>query len=348
LHMKAASADVYIVDEPFPNVGRQELEFLKSRIHESTRGRVRLCAHKSNNDELHEMFIAFSDRSYIRPSRHLGKDESLHVLEGSGDYLFFDEAGEVTDVVSLGEYSSGFQFYCRIPESANHALVLNSDYMIIHEITSGPFNRADTVFASWSPQEGDASAASYVGRIKTARIEGKLLQMKRRNAEVYIADEPIIRVGRKEIDFLKSKLSESEPKTIRLCAQKDAATGLREMFVVYTSQTYVKPNKRTSTDESLHILQGDADFYFFDEKGNITDVIPLGDYNSGRQFYIRVPASVWHTIVVRSDTLASHESSTGPLQAEDKVWAHWAPEETDVAEVRKFLDRLTAATKEAR
>ena len=342
LKMQSAGTDVYITDEAFPNVGRGELDFLTSKIHESSRGRVRLCTHKANEDKLHEMFIGFTDATYIRPSKHLGKDESLHVLGGSGDYVFFDEAGAVVDVVSLGEYDSGYQFYCRIPESVNHALVLNSTSMMIHETTSGPFRREDTVFTDWSPEEETPEVAAYVAGIKPQRRERDLLKMKRVNSEVYIADEPIVSVGRKEMDFLKSKVQESERKRVRLCAHKDITAGLHEMFVVYMSATYVRPNLHIGKDESLNILEGEADFYFFDQEGNVTDVIPLGDINSGRQFYVRVPKDVWHTIIMRSEKLVIHEATPGPFNRADTLWAPWAPEETDVEGAQKFMSSLQA------
>ena len=37
------------------------------------------------------------------------------------------------------------------------------------------------------------------------------------------------------------------------------------MFVVYTSSTYMRPNKHPK-EESLHILKGYADFVFFDQE----------------------------------------------------------------------------------
>ncbi|MDD5262502.1 MAG: WbuC family cupin fold metalloprotein [Methylacidiphilales bacterium] len=343
LQLKTAGQDVYITEAKFPNVGKSELDFLESKIESSARKRVRLCAHKSNDDRLHEMFIGFTKDSYIRPSKHLGKDESLHVIKGSGDYVFFDENGRSADVVSLGEYSSGFQFYCRIPESANHALVLDSDIMLIHETTSGPFKREDTVFTPWSPQENSPEVPAYVAGIKPARRERNLLKMNRINAEVYIADELIVSVGRKEMSFLKSKVSESERKRVRLCAHKDVSAHLHEMFVVYMDQTYVHPNKHLGKDESLHILEGEADFYFFNENGDITDIIPLGPQNSGRQFYIRVPAGVWHTLVMHPGTFVIHEATPGPFNREDTLWAPWAPDESNPGEAKKFLNRLKAA-----
>jgi cupin fold WbuC family metalloprotein len=333
------------MDEPFPSVGLAQIETLKGEVDKSARGRVRLCTHKTNEDRMHEMFIAFTGTNYVRPSRHIKKDESLHVLEGAGDYVFFDETGKVTDTVPLGTYSSGHQFYCRIPESADHALFIRSPEIAIHETTVGPFKREDTVFAAWSPEESDtAGVARFLKSLeRLPRTDRPMLKLKQLGEEVYVADEPIVSVGKKEMGFLKQKVHTTQRKRVRLCAHKDIENTLHEMFVVYMSMTYVKPNKHLNKDESLHILEGEADFIFFDEHGKIIAIIPLGDYNSGRQFYIRVPAFVYHTIIMRSETLVIHEVTPGPFVRSDTVWAPWAPEETDQAAVAKFMDQLRSA-----
>src|SRR5262245_6853724 len=147
--------DVYVTEEPFPSVHRSDIDFLTSAVPKSARGRVRLCTHKVNEDRMHEMFIAFTGDNYVRPSRHLGKDESLHLIESEAVYFFFVEQGRVIDAVPLGTYHSDRQFYCRIPTPADHALVIKSPQIAIHETTVGPFKREDTVFAAWSPEEGD-------------------------------------------------------------------------------------------------------------------------------------------------------------------------------------------------
>ena len=148
------SADVYYAADPIVNVGAQDLQFLLNEVPGQAKQRVRLCAHRGTDDAMQEMFIAFTSESYLRPSLHL-KDESLHVLSGRGTYLFFDDDGEVVDRIPLGEYGSDRAFYCRIPRDTYHALVVESDVLLIHEITEGPFNRADTVFAPWAPGEND-------------------------------------------------------------------------------------------------------------------------------------------------------------------------------------------------
>lgn len=344
--MSKIGPDVYVTGEDFPSVGRPEIEYLNGLVNTSARGRVRLCTHKVNEDRQHEMFIAFTGGNYVRPSRHLGKDESLHMLEGSGDYFFFDEAGRVVDTVSLGTYGSGHQFYCRIPASADHALLIRSDRIAIHETTVGPFRREDTVFAPWSPAEGETAAVEkHLSELRRLpRAERPLLKMKQIAEEVYVADEAIVSVGRKEMEFLKGKVNETKRKRVRLCAHASTENTLHEMFVVYMDMTYVKPNLHVNKDESLHILEGEADFIFFDDKGNITEVIRLGDYHSNRQFYCRVPAFAYHTIIMRSQRLVIHEVTPGPFRREDTVWAPWAPDENDLPAVQKFMDHLRSAT----
>jgi cupin fold WbuC family metalloprotein len=344
--MEARNTDVFVSTEKYPSVGRSQIELLRDNVHETSRGRIRLCVHKTNEERLHEMFIVFGEGNYIRPSKHLGKDESLHVLEGAGDYFFFDDQGRVIDSVSLGTYDSGYQFYCRIPELQEHDLLLRSAGIAIHETTLGPFRLEDTIFCPWSPEETDTSGAQrFMEKLHSyPRQERPLLKMERTGPEVFVASEHIVSVGKKEMDFLKSVVPTTERKRIRLCAHKDLENGLHEMFVVYTNMTYVKPNKHIDKDESLHILEGEADFFFFDESGNITDIIPLGDYNSGRQFYMRVPAFAWHSMVMKTDTLVIHETIPGPFRREDTAWAPWAPMETDRAAVEQFINQMRSAS----
>lgn len=160
IRMKPLGPGVHVADEPIVHVGRSDIGFLKEGVYDNERSRTRLCAHKENGNKLHEMFIVMGRDTYIRPSQHLNKDESLHVLEGSADFVFFDEQGRVVKIVALGDYSSGRQFYCRTPAFTFHTLVIQSELLIVHETTQGPFDRADTVFASWAPEDGDKAAVS--------------------------------------------------------------------------------------------------------------------------------------------------------------------------------------------
>lgn len=344
--LRRLNSDVFIAEDSFPSVGRDHFPFLRQHLGDSTTGRVRSCMHKVNEDRMHEMFIVFTGSNYVRPSLHVGKDESLHLVDGEADYFFFDPQGEVTDVVSLGSYGSPYQFYCRIPASTEHALLIRSNDIGIHETTPGPFRRSDTVFSSWSPEEGAlAKVASFLDGLRAMpRAERPMLKMKRTGEEVFVADQPIVSIGRKEIEFLKQTVQTTSRKRVRLCAHRELENTLHEMFVVYMDMTYVKPNKHLGKDESLHILEGEADFIFFDEQGKILEIVPLGAIETGRQFYIRVPAFVYHTIIMRSERLVIHEATPGPFRREDTIWAPWAPEETNLPAVANFMDHLKNAS----
>ena len=90
-NITAIGSGVFVDQDLFPSVGRAEIEFLDRGLADNPRGRTRLCMHKQLDDRMHEMFISFVGGNYVRPAKHVGKDESLHLIEGWGDYFFFDE-----------------------------------------------------------------------------------------------------------------------------------------------------------------------------------------------------------------------------------------------------------------
>jgi len=155
---KAVSAEVLYPDEPIVKVARADVEWMKQEADRNPRRRIRLCAHRDANDPLHEMLIIHTRETYVRPRKHVKKSESFHVMEGSVNIVLFDDEGSVNEVIRMGDYASGRQFYYRLAEARYHTLVIRSEYLVFHETTNGPFNRADTVFAPWAPEESDLTA----------------------------------------------------------------------------------------------------------------------------------------------------------------------------------------------
>lgn len=171
LPMKRLTEEAYVVDAPIAHIGPAEVQFLKDHVHKTQRKRVRICTHKNIEEKLHEMFVCYIKETYVRPNKHLKKDESLHIIHGAADFVFFDDRGEVIEVVPLGDYASGRNFYCRVPESVYHTFVIRSDIIVIHEATPGPFRREDTVYASWAPEEADIPAVKqYLDQLEQ-RVE---------------------------------------------------------------------------------------------------------------------------------------------------------------------------------
>ena len=158
--------EVFVARGPLVQVGRADVEALKQRALANPRRRIRICAHPDTADRLHEMLIVHMRGAYVRPHKHLQKSESVHIIEGEVDVVFFDDAGAVAEVVRMGDYGSGRKFYYRVGGARYHTLLIASEFLVFHEVTNGPFRRADTVFAPWGPEEADpAACAAFQERV---------------------------------------------------------------------------------------------------------------------------------------------------------------------------------------
>ena len=150
---KKINNEVFFTEKTITKIENDDIKFLKANVKNTEKKRIRLCTHLSEEDKLQEMFILLSRETYIRPHKHLNKSESLHVQEGSADVVFFDDESNIIKIISLSDSSSKGCFYYRIDEPIYHTFIIKSDYFIFHETTLGPFKRADTIYAPWSPKE---------------------------------------------------------------------------------------------------------------------------------------------------------------------------------------------------
>ena len=147
-------------DEPIVAVGASDIVRLKELALRSPLKRARLCTHRHANDLLHEMLIVITRESYVRPHKHLNRVESFSMLEGEADLLLFDDDGQPTRLLALGTASSGKLFYHRLDQPVFHTVLVRSEFVVIHEVTQGPFERDRTVFAPWAPAATEVAAAN--------------------------------------------------------------------------------------------------------------------------------------------------------------------------------------------
>jgi cupin fold WbuC family metalloprotein len=150
-----------------------DISEMKAKAAYNERKRIRLCAHESIEDPLHEMLIIHARDTYVPPHKHVNKSESIYIIEGEVDLVLLTPEGEIDELVPMGDYLSGHYMYCRLPESTFHTLRIRSDVLVFHETTNGPFRREGTVFASWSPDETSPDVDSY-----TADLEKRIAQHK--------------------------------------------------------------------------------------------------------------------------------------------------------------------------
>lgn len=166
---RKVSDEVFVADEPIVRLGVEQVAFLKAQARSSRRKRARICAHRSNEDALHEMLIAISADSYIHPHKHTRKVESFHIVEGLVDVVVFDDAGAIVDVVELGDITTGRNFYYRLSDSMFHTLLIHNEFLVVHEVTNGPFVANETILASFAPSESQSGdALAYIANVRRA------------------------------------------------------------------------------------------------------------------------------------------------------------------------------------
>ena len=132
-------------------IDKKKLEELKILAQNDPNKRARICLHKDDGEMIQEMIIAFCKDSYVRPHRHIDKSESYHIIEGRIEIIFFNDNGIEIDKVVLSDKIDEHPFLFRISNSAWHTVVPKSDFVIIHEVTKGPFNKNSSEFADWEP-----------------------------------------------------------------------------------------------------------------------------------------------------------------------------------------------------
>jgi cupin fold WbuC family metalloprotein len=148
--------EVFFVDGEIAALGMNDLDFLVDAATASPRHRARVCAHQDPEEVLHEMLVVMTRESYLIPEKHFVKVESYHIIQGQADVVIFDDAGEIVDVIEIGDAASGKRFFFRVRKSDfYHSLVIRTDLLVYHESATGPFRKADTFVAPWAPPEAD-------------------------------------------------------------------------------------------------------------------------------------------------------------------------------------------------
>lgn len=159
-----ADADVAVV-------GPEAVRWLKEQALGTRRRRMRLCAHPGPDDLLHEMLIVHPRAAYVPPHKHPGKSESFHVVDGRLTVFLFDESGAIVRTIPMGAGDPDRAFYYRLSEPLYHTVVPESDLVVFHEVTNGPFRREDTVFAPWAPADSPAGVDAETAALQAAFVE---------------------------------------------------------------------------------------------------------------------------------------------------------------------------------
>lgn len=160
MRARKVSPEVLYADEAVVRVDAHDIQELVFEADPQPRRRTRLCTHRDSEDRLHEMLIVHHREAYVRPHKHLGKAESMHIIQGEVDLLLFGDDGVLADAIAMGEFTQGRPFYYRMADPIYHSLIIRSEWLVFHEVTSGPLRRDESMFAPWAPPDDDVAAVS--------------------------------------------------------------------------------------------------------------------------------------------------------------------------------------------
>lgn len=167
MKMRKLNEEVIYCDDQIVLVNYDDIVDLKKTALNNKRKRVRICAHRDESDRLHEMVIVHTKDTYVRPHRHPEKSESFLIIDGLARIVIFTDDGNIQEVIDMGDYPSKRMFYYRICEPLYHTLLVESDVIVFHESTNGPFRRSDNEFAPWAPDETDiAGCENYIRQLQ--------------------------------------------------------------------------------------------------------------------------------------------------------------------------------------
>ena len=134
--------------------------------------KYRTCFHSKDDDVVHEMLIAHTNDTYVRPHRHRLHRESLHIVEGKATVVLFTNEGGIDTIWKVGDISTGRPFFYSLDAQIFHTLVVETPDIIFKETTQGPFVGSDQQFPDWAPSGFDGnSGIEYLRGIRSAISE---------------------------------------------------------------------------------------------------------------------------------------------------------------------------------
>ena len=134
---------------------KKSLEFLKKNKNQKN-NKSRVCLHKNDRENIHEMIVFHKKDSYVRPHKHLNKLESFFIIRGEVTLVIFNEKGRPIKKIEMGDYFSGKIFFYKMKKNYFHTQIIKKDTMF-KEVTNGPFKKNKTLNAKWSPEDNKKS-----------------------------------------------------------------------------------------------------------------------------------------------------------------------------------------------
>jgi len=160
------------------------------------------------------------------------------------------------------------------------------------------------------------------------------------NDEVfYPKKNELVEINKNDINGLIKAAEVTPRERARYCTHSSPEDDVHEMVIYHKEGTYIRPHKHIGKPESFLLIDGEADVLIFDEEGRLLEARNMGKYETGKDYYYRIPDSTYHAQIFRKDTIF-HEATKGPFDENDTINASWAPDESDHRLVGEYLDKI--------
>ncbi len=169
--MKRLTDRSFVADASIVSVGRNEIDFLKAEMQRANIDGIRLTLTPDPESLLREAIQIRGRHRYVRPHRS-AHDQSIHILEGSADVVFFDDHGSVLKSIPVGSIGSGRDFYVRLPARTFHFVLVHSDILVTHDVKAAPPDDDEGQNPAWSPIESDVDSVGAFLRNLGAAVAG--------------------------------------------------------------------------------------------------------------------------------------------------------------------------------
>jgi len=153
MKIRKESKEVFFIDGDLVSLNKKLISNLILKCEKSYHKKSRYCFHREVKSKVQEMIICHKKGYYVRPHKHLDKEESIFVIKGKAKAVFFNNSGNIKHIIDLGDLKSKKCFYYKLNSKYFHTLIIQSKYFIFHEVSEGPFRKNMTKFASWSPDK---------------------------------------------------------------------------------------------------------------------------------------------------------------------------------------------------
>lgn len=139
------------ITEKYVTVLGEDIEKLGQDIETDHGKTYRVCAHRSHDSQIHEMFVSHSAGTVIPPHKRSEGSESYLMIRGEMLIIFYDDNGVIDHFIKLDSKGHDSVRYVRLEEPLFRGIHIVVDSIFL-EVKLGPFENESVVWANWGTE----------------------------------------------------------------------------------------------------------------------------------------------------------------------------------------------------